>query len=358
MVEVRGASGVERVPEHRHAALRRIAEVLADARRVVLTTHVNADGDGVGSQAALASLLQRRGAQVTLVNPTRFPEMFRFLVQEGEIADAGTAAGERALRERDLLVVLDTAEAGRIGRVARTLDQRPVVVIDHHVRTDDALAGETLADSAACATGELVHDLLIAAGLETPWPEQVLQGIYTAIVTDTGSFRFANTTPRAHHIAAELIRQGLDPEVMYRRIFATVPLRRIELLRGALENLEVDEDHAISWITIERELMERLDATSEDLEGIVEHARSIEGTELAILFRETSDGATKVSLRSAGALDVNAIARQFGGGGHVKASGALLAEPLPAARERVLSAARAALHTIAVPGFRGSDAET
>jgi bifunctional oligoribonuclease and PAP phosphatase NrnA len=332
-----------RVPEHRRAALHRIMDTLGHAGRVVLTTHINADGDGTGSQAALAAWLRSTGVQVSLVNPTPFPHTFRFLVDDDIIADAGTTAGDAALRERDLLVVVDTAEAGRIGRVAKSIDERPVVVIDHHVQTDDTLAAETFADVTACATGELVYDMLLAARLPQPWPQQVLQGIYTAIVTDTGSFRFANTTPRAHTIAADLIRQGVDPEEMYRRIFATVPLHRIELLRHALERLEVDTEHAISWITIERGVMERLGATSEDLDGIVEHARSIEGTEVAILFRETADGSTKVSLRSAGSLDVNAIARALGGGGHVKASGALLSERLPAARERVLEAARAAL---------------
>jgi bifunctional oligoribonuclease and PAP phosphatase NrnA len=337
-----GLNGID-VPAHRRDALRRISERLTQAKRVVLTTHINADGDGTGSQAAVAAWLRAAGVQVTIVNPTPFPDMFRFLVDEDLIADSGTTAGDRALRERDLLVVLDTAEAGRIGRVARSLDERPVVVIDHHVQTADALDAELLADVTACATGELVYDLLLVADVHRPWPPQVLKGLYTALVTDTGSFRFANTTPRAHTIAADLIRRGIDPEEMYRRIFATVPLRRIELLRHALERLEVDAEHAITWITIERGVMERLGTTSEDLDGIVEHARSIEGTEVAILFRETADGSTKISLRSAGSLDVNAIARQFSGGGHVKASGALLSDRLQPARERVLEAARAAI---------------
>jgi bifunctional oligoribonuclease and PAP phosphatase NrnA len=345
MTEQDGPSGLysDGVPAHRRDALRRISDKLVRAKRVVLTTHINADGDGTGSQAAIAAWLRAEGVQVTLVNPTPFPVMFRFLVDEDMIADSGTTAGDRALRERDLLVVLDTAEAGRIGRVARSLNDRPVIVIDHHVQTADALTAELLADVTACATGELVYDLLLVAGVQRPWTPQVLQGLYTALVTDTGSFRFANTTPRTHTIAADLIHQGIDPEEMYRRIFATVPLRRIELLRHALERLEVDAEHAITWITIERGVMERLGATSEDLDGIVEHARSIEGTEVAILFRETADGSTKVSLRSAGALDVNAIARQLGGGGHVKASGALLPERLQPARDRVLEAARAAI---------------
>jgi bifunctional oligoribonuclease and PAP phosphatase NrnA len=331
------------VPAHRVGSLRRIADRLALAERVVLTTHINADGDGTGSQAAMAAWLRARSVRVTLVNPTPFPAMFRFLVDDEIIADASTAAGDRALRERDLLVVLDTAEPGRIGRVARYLDERPVIVIDHHVQTPDSLIGDLSSDVTACATGELVYDLLLVAGVPKPWPPRMLQGLYTALVTDTGSFRFANTTPRSHVIAADLIHQGIDPEEMYRRIFATVPLHRIELLRHALERLEVDAEHAITWITIERGVMERLGATSEDLDGIVEHARSIEGTELAILFRETADGSTKISLRSTGSLDVNVIARQFGGGGHVKASGALLSERLQPARDRVLAAARDAI---------------
>ncbi|MGH7444121.1 MAG: DHH family phosphoesterase, partial [Longimicrobiales bacterium] len=133
------------------------------------------------------------------------------------------------------------------------------------------------------------------------------------------------------------------PEDMYRRVYATVPLRRIALLRHALERLEVDEALPITWISIERGVMEALGCGPDDLEGVVEHARSIEGTEVALLFRATSDGGTKVSLRSSGAVDVNAIARRFGGGGHAKASGAVLGKPLPEGRDAVLDAVRAAV---------------
>ncbi|HSJ07146.1 MAG TPA: DHH family phosphoesterase, partial [Longimicrobiales bacterium] len=255
------------VPARRREALSRVLAALDGPQRIALTTHVNADGDGTGSQVALATWLAARGKQVTIVNPTRFPDMFRFLVDDDTlVADAGTAAGEQALNEAELLVVLDTAEASRIGRVARSAAGRPMVVIDHHVAAGNALAGAALIDATACATGELVYDLLLAAGVPRPWPRKAVDGIYTAIVTDTGSFRFANTTRRAHAIAGELIADGVDPEVMYRRIYATVPLRRLELLRHALEQLEVDEDHAITWITIDRETMERIGAATEDLE--------------------------------------------------------------------------------------------
>lgn len=336
----------------RRAAARRVLERIEAAERIVLTTHVNADGDGAGSEAALAHWLLATGRSATIVNPTPFPPMFRFLVEDPEIiADAGTSAAERALAAADLVIVVDTAEPARIGRVAKTAAAKPLVVIDHHVHSDNMLEGVMLQDVTACATGELIYDVLDAAGLTTPWPQPILEGLYTAIVTDTGSFRFSNTTLRAHQVAGELIAQGVDPELMYRRIYATVPLRRVQLLRHALDNLEVDPHYPITWITIERGVMEELGTSSEDLDGVVDHARSIEGTELAILFRETADGSTKISLRSAGALDVNAIARRFGGGGHVKAAGALLPGRIAEARRQVLDAARAALDDVGL-GFR------
>jgi bifunctional oligoribonuclease and PAP phosphatase NrnA len=342
------------VPEHRVGPLHEIIRAMRTARRVVLTTHVNADGDGTGSQAALAGWLAGAGVAVTVVNPTPYPPAFRFLFEDDSaIADAATAAGEAALRAADLVVVVDTAEPGRIGRVARRIGGTATVVIDHHVRGAEIIPAVELMDPSACATGELIFDLLLTAGEPRPWPQQVIEGLYTAIVTDTGSFRFSNTTPRAHAITGDLIGQGVDPELMYRRIFGTVPLRRIELLRHALERLEVDASFPITSISLERGVMERLQATSEDLDGLIDHARSIEGTEIAILFRETADGSTKVSLRSAGATDVNAVARLFGGGGHVKASGMLIAERLETARPRVLEAARDALRA-AGTGFRGS----
>ncbi|HUF49810.1 MAG TPA: bifunctional oligoribonuclease/PAP phosphatase NrnA [Longimicrobiales bacterium] len=345
------------VPESRIAPLRRILQSMAGAQRCVLTTHVNADGDGAGSEAAVAAWLAGLGKEVHIVNPTPYPDVFRFLVEDvAIIADAGTAAAERAFGTADLLIVLDTAEASRIGRVAKAARGRDVIVIDHHPPTETSLAGECMQDPSACATGELIFDLLLLAGLPRPWPQQVRNGIYTAVVTDTGSFRFSNTTRRTHAVAGDLIEQGVDPELMFRHIYATVPLRRIELLRHALEQLDVDAAYPITAITISRGVMERLGATSDDLDGVIDHARSIEGTEVAILFRETADGSTKVSLRSAGAVDVNAIARQFGGGGHVKASGALIADRLDTVRPRVLQATRAALQDAGLAFRRASAA--
>jgi phosphoesterase RecJ-like protein len=332
------------VPAHRVEPLRAIAGAFQSCAFALLATHVNADGDGAGSEAALVAWLRSLGKRVRIVNPTPFPDSYRYLIEDpATIADPGTSAAAEALAQVDLVGVVDTGEPKRVGKVAGALSGKQVAVLDHHLPSTPGFSGFVLQDAAASATGELVFDLLSVAGLERPWSRPIIEGVYTAIVTDTGSFRFSNATPRAHAIAGDLIAQGVDPETMYRRIFATVPLRRVELLRHALAALEVDAQLPLTWISVDRTVMNDLGTGADDLEGVVEHARSVEGTEVALLFRETSDGSTKVSFRSAGDVDVNAIARQFGGGGHVKASGALIHEPMARARERVLEATRAAL---------------
>lgn len=333
------------VPRRRADALRTVLERLGTAQRPLLTTHVNADGDGVGSEIALAAWLARRGAAPVIVNPTPFPDRFRFLLDDtirvlppGEEADV------------DLAVVLDTGEPSRIGKVGRRIKGRDVVVIDHHPPSDagfDTVAA--VLEPSACATGELIYDLLrVADHGDAPgsWPPAVAAALYAAIITDTGSFRFANTTPRTHAIAGDLVRRGVDPEEMYRQIYATVPLRQLHVLRAALEHLDVDPELPISWISIPRDIIESLDVTADDLDGVVEYPRSVEGTEVALIFRETVEGGTKVSLRSNGAVDVNAIARRFGGGGHVKAAGAVVGKPLAAARDAVLAAVRDAVRAL------------
>lgn len=323
-------------------------EALDRAERIVLTTHVNADGDGTGSEGALATWLASRGKRVRIVNPTPFPDAFRHLVADpGWIVDGGSAEAAEELGAADLVVVVDTSEAKRLGRLPKFFGGRPVAVIDHHPAGDAGVAGFGVQDPAASATGELIYDLLQLAGVGgDAWPEPMAEAIYTAIVTDTGSFRFANTTPRAHAIAGEMIARGVDPETVYRRLFGSVPLRRIELVRAALAQLVADPELPVTWITVPRDVVEATGATSEDFDGIVEYARSVEGTEVALLFREVADGSTKVSFRSNGSVDVNAIARRFGGGGHVKASGALIGEGLERARARVIQAVRETLRSL------------
>ncbi len=326
------------VPGHRVAAIREFGELLRPGMTVALSTHMNADGDGCGSETALARLLAQRGIAAHIVNPTPWPEMFRFLL--GDDVEDRTEAGADALRGIDALIVMDINDVRRLGTLAsavRALDV-PMLVVDHHIAGAEPIGAVTVADVTACATGELVFDIATALGLEiTP---DIAQSLYAALLTDTGSFRFSNTSPRCHAIAGVLLASGVDPEEMYRRIYAQVSVGRLMLLRDALSTLKVDSGIGLSWISVEAGAMEKYSVTGDELDGIVEHPRSIAGTRMAIFFRDLGHGKVKVSFRSTGAVNVQKFAGLFDGGGHAKASGALIEGGLAEVETRVIEAAR------------------
>lgn len=326
------------VPQHRREAIERLADRLRDGMTVALSTHINADGDGCGSEAALARLLAQRGIRARIVNPTPWPKMFDFLL--GDDVEERSADGVAALRDVDALIVLDISDVDRLGVLADAVRKLrcPRLVIDHHVPHDEPAGDVLFADTTASATGELVYDLAIVLQLRiTP---EIARSLYTALVTDTGGFRFSNTTPRCHGVAAELLAAGVDPEQMYQRIYASVPIGRLRVLREALETLEVDETVGLSWISLPAGALERYDVRSEELDGLAEHPRSIAGTRMALFFRDLGHGQVKVSFRSTGSVDVNEFARRFGGGGHAKAAGALIPGSLDRVRKAVVTAAR------------------
>src|SRR4051812_33813231 len=332
----------------RRVGIQRLARELVAGRRVALSTHMNADGDGCGSESALARLLAQRGMSSRIVNPTPWPGLFDFLLG-GDAVDH-TARGSAALAGIDLLLVVDISDVKRLGNLTESVRRLtiPKIVIDHHIASDDPAGDIVLTDTTACATGELVYDLACVLDYEiTP---AIARALYAAILTDTGSFRFSNATPRCHAIAADLLAAGVDPEEMYVRVYASSPAGRVRLLADVLSTLGVDENSGLAWLSMANGTLEKYGVRQEDLDGIVEHARSIAGTRMALFFRDLGYGKVKVSFRSTGEIDVNDFAKQFGGGGHAKASGALIAGSLDDVRERVILAAQQYLgrHPIAV----------
>ena len=326
------------IPAARRAAIERLAREFVPGRRVALSTHMNADGDGCGSEAALARLLAQRGLDVGIVNPTPWPPMFDFLL--GDDVRDETRRGSAALTSVDLLIVLDISDVKRLGGLTESVRklQVPKLVIDHHIASEDPASEVMLTDVSACATGELVYDL--ACALDFDITPTIAQALYAAIVTDTGGFRFSNTTPRCHAMAADLLSVGVDPEEMYVRVYASAPAGRVRLLAEVLSTLGVDEEHGLAWLSLGAGALEKYSVRQEDLDGIVEHARSIAGTRMAIFLRDLGHGKVKASFRSTGSIDVNRFARQFGGGGHAKAAGALIAGSLEEVRERVIARAQ------------------
>ena len=312
---------------------------------------MNADGDGCGSEAALARLLTARGLEPRIVNPTPWPEMFQFLLGD-DVADR-TARGSKALKNVDLLVVLDISDVKRLGVLAdsvRALDV-PKGVIDHHIDSDEPPGTIVVRDIAACATAELVYDVAIVLGWEITAP--IARALYTGMLTDTGGFRFSNTSPRCLAVAAQLLACGVDPEDMYTRIYESAPAGRVRLIADVLGSLQVDESVGLSWLSMQAGALEQHGVRAEDLDGIVEHARSIAGTRMALFFRDLGHGRIKVSFRSTGDTDVNAFARRFGGGGHARAAGALVTGELGEVRDRVVEEARGYLNSANTATIRG-----
>jgi len=335
------------IPRARTDAIHRIEGALKGVSSVAVTTHINADGDAAGSVAAMARLLPQMGLRAVIVNPTPWPVLFTFL-KEG-LDDRSDKSAE-ALRSCGALVSLDVSDVRRLGSLATAAKSLPGprIVIDHHVPTDEPAGEIVLADTAACATGELLYDFAVTLKLEIDLA--VAEALYVAILTDTGGFRYSNTSPRAHAVAAELISRGVDPEFTYRRIYASMSPGRLQLLRDALDTLGVDPKFGLAWVSVTNEAMDRYGVGSDDLDGIVEHPRSVAGTRVALFFRDLGYGKVKVSFRSTGNVDVNELARQFGGGGHEKASGALVPGKLEEVRDRVVSAARVFMGPAAAEG--------
>lgn len=326
------------VPQQRRESIERLAQELRAGRSVAMSTHINADGDGCGSETALSRLLGQMGIRSKIVNPTPWPEMYRFLLGD-DVRDASDL-GAKGLKDAEVLVVLDISDVKRLGVLAETVRRLtiPKLVIDHHLPSDEPPSTMMVADTTACATGELIYDFATVLGLKvTP---DIARSLYVALLTDTGGFRFSNTTARCLCIAGQLIASGVEPEEMYGRLYASMPVGRLHLLRDALATLEVDPEYGISWISVAAGAAEQYGLRSEDLEGIAEHPRSIGGTRLAVFFRDLGHDKVKVSFRSTGDVDVNKFAKQFGGGGHARASGALIEGNLEVVRRRVVAAAR------------------
>src|SRR3989441_622322 len=305
------------VPPERANAAQTVAAVLAPGTRVALTTHVNADGDGVGSEVALWHLLAARGHRPAIANPTPIPERFGFLVPNG--ADHSDRAAKE-IEAADVVVVLDISDIGRLGDLQRAIKQsHAVVCIDHHVSQGSLPDGPRLVAPEAAATAELVFDLASAVG----WPlsRDAARALYVGLLTDTGAFRFANTSPRALRVAGALLERGVDPESIYESVYASAPEGRVRLMTEVLQTLVVEPDVGLAWVTVPPDALQRHAATADDLDGIVEYPRSIAGVRLALLFRQIANGRIKVSFRSMGDVDVAELAHQFGGGGDKRAAG-------------------------------------
>lgn len=326
------------VPAHRLESAKRIAKALEAAESVAVCTHVGGDGDGWGSASALAHHFLPLGTDVRLLAATPYPDRLRFLLPEGLEPLGPGDRGNEVLRTAAAQVVVDASELGRLGEFAPDFDPARTLVIDHHpVGSSRIEAVESLIDPDATATTELVYDILSQS--DAPIGPAAAQALYVGLVTDTGSFRYSNSTPRTHRLAAELIEVGIDIEFVYGPLFGTLTGGELGTLQAALAGLQRDADGRISWISLASSVAEQFGGL-DDYERVIDFVRNLVGTEIAVLFRDLGNGLVKISLRSNGAADVSVVAHSLGGGGHRKAAGAEVRGDLSELTRRVLEACR------------------
>jgi len=306
---------------------------IAAAHSIVLACHVNPDGDALGSMLGLAHAIDTAfpGKDLTLISHDGVPDIYEFL------PGAGAVVSDTARRGFDLAIALDSGDLSRVGDsiVPAITSAHVQIDIDHHVG-EGAFGDIQLLDDHAAASAEIVFDLVHALGVSlTP---AIASCLFTGVITDTGSFRFMNVTPRTLRIAATLIEAGAAPAMIAEQVFDNRPFAATRLMGIALSSLSSTPDGRVVWAHVTKGAFDQTGAEDRDTEGFVGLVRAVRGVQVAILFREAVDGSVRVSLRSTEHVDVAKIANQFGGGGHRMAAGCTFVGPLVEAEHAIVAA--------------------
>lgn len=281
----------------------------------ILTTHLNPDGDALGSLTGLGLALSKTGKNVVMIMPHPIPATFQFMPGVRQIKkEVDLLAGF------DMAIAVDCTDLNRVGERVRDvfLHTEHIANIDHHI-SNRFFGNINIVDPQAAATGEIISDILQKSKISiTP---DIATNLYTALVTDTGSFRQQNTTAKSLRTAAFLLDCGAHYRVIQQNLYEQRSLESLRLLVSGLESLSLNESGTIAWMTITQKSLLDSGAAVEDSDGMIDYVKSLKGVEVGILFKEADNGEIKVSFRSKNYLDVNQLASYFEGGGHERAAG-------------------------------------
>jgi phosphoesterase RecJ-like protein len=292
---------------------------LMDADRVVLTTHVRPDGDGIASELALALILQKHAKQVQIVNHDQTPEMYRWLPGAEGILSLDGGVDKTLTAQFDLGVLLDCAGKSRIGEAARVVTRSSrIISIDHH-ENQECYRDYCYINTDASSIGEILYRLLPDPAVYLD--RDIATCLYTSILWDTGSFAYSNTSAEVFRIVSRLLEYGVDPAHVYAMTFNSKSLAHFRLLGEALKMLKIDTSGRIVYLIIPLSVYRDVGACEEDNEGVLEVIKGLKNVDLIIFLRQLTPGKFKGSLRSVNRIDCNYLANLFGGGGHLKASG-------------------------------------
>lgn len=300
-----------------------------------ISTHVNPDGDAIGSELALYTYLYKLGKTVKIYNTDPVPAKYQFLPNWEKIETAQAAKDFSP----EVLIILDASSLDRIGNYLKKclIPINAIVNIDHHI-TAEAFGDYNIIVPTASSTAEIIFKFFESGQILID-PNTALC-LYSGLMFDTGCFRFSNTTPEILRIAADLIELGdFAPDEVYTKIYEQVRLGKIHLLGQTLRTLNLSDDGSIAWILVTQSMLKDTETTLDDVEGFVNQIQAIAGVEVAICACELPDGNTKISLRSEGKVDVAALAAEFKGGGHERASGCRINHPPTSAIKMLLESA-------------------
>ena len=321
--------------------MKKIINHLKNSNHIIIASHKNPDGDAIGSLIAMGLALEALNKNITLYNESPIPSAYRFLPSVERIV--------RQIKETntyDTAIILDCADFQRIGKISSVISKIPVIInIDHHI-TNTRFGNLNLIDTSACATAEIIYNLLIEMALPIS-NSAIATSIYTGILTDTGSFRFSNTNKSAFAICEKMVEAGVDTYNVAQHVYGRYSLGRIKLLNMALESIEISDNGKMSMMILTKDMLDETGTLPEDIDGLINYAKSIENVKVAALIHELSNGKEvsekpgdyHVSLRSDGTVDVAVIAGSFGGGGHNRAAGFSIKSTLSDIKTQMLNIA-------------------
>jgi bifunctional oligoribonuclease and PAP phosphatase NrnA len=289
--------------------------------RFVLTTHINPDGDGLGTEVALAIYLKKQGKQATILNYSATPENYLFLAKFYPIVQFDPSQHAEIIEHAEVIIVLDTNQLERLETMRPVIvsSQAVKICIDHHLEAGE-FADLYILDESSTATGEIIYRLINYLTSRSIDRETAI-ALYTAIMTDTGSFRYPKTDPETHKIIAHLIQMGADPVAIYEHVYEHGSINRVRLLGLALANMQVTHNGKLAYIVLTREMFNATKTTEVDAEAFVPYTLTIDGVQIGLMFSEMN-GIVKVSFRSKGDIWINELAKEFDGNGHKNAAGA------------------------------------
>ena len=322
-------------PTRPRGSVEEVARAIKTPQRFLVTSHKNPDGDAVASMLAMGHLLTSLGKEVVIYNPDPIPSNYQFL--PGAF-DVSRQPGDEPF---DATVILDCSDLDRLGPLPPTERLGTVISIDHH-RTLKPLGKAYLIDPAASSVGELIDRLCQCMAIDIS--VELAECMYTSILSDTGSFRYSNTSPATMSACARMLQRGVDPWAVALQVYESQPLSRLRLLALVLPTLEVDSQGRYGSIVITQEMFAQAGSTEAEIDGFINYPRGIEGVEVAIQFREIGTNLYKVSFRSRGQVNVAEISEQFGGGGHANAAGCNLTGTLEEIRQRIYQAVETSLN--------------